>query len=348
MPYHINIDEFPDCIREFANYKRAIQGCSAKTVEEYLTDLRLFTKYLCLTEAGLDPTEDTLAETSIKDVNLELFERVKPSQITEYLSYSMDARCNNERTRSRKLSSIKAFYRYYVNKVHKLEKSPAVDIETPKYKKSLPKFLTVDESTALLAAVDRDVASKTRNRDYCMLTLFLNCGIRLSELCGISERDIDPDITEMRILGKGNKERLIYLNDACKAAITAYLPERREYLAKCKDPAKPLFISNQGKRISPKTVQYTVKKYLDESGLRAKGYSTHKLRHTAATLMYRTGEVDIRVLKDILGHEQLTTTQIYTHVSDEGMRKAMAKNPLAKERSTAGVKATSLQNEDTE
>jgi len=328
LPYHLNMDEFPDCMREFANYKRAIQGCSAKTVEEYMTDLRTFSKYLVITRNGGEPTEEALSLTSIADLDLGFFAKVKPSNITEYLSWAMDARDNNEATRSRKLSSVKAFYKYFCNKMHRLEVNPAADIEAPKKKKALPKHLTVDESVNLLEAVASDAASGNRKRDFCIITLFLNCGMRLSELCGINISDIDREMRSMRVTGKGNKERIIYLNDACRSALADYLPERRIRLERGAPEQRALFLSRLGKRISNKTVQWLVKKYLSEAGLENRGYSTHKLRHTAATLMYQSGDVDIRVLKDILGHEQLTTTQIYTHVSDKGMEAAMNKNPL--------------------
>ena len=299
-------------------------------------------KYLVLVEKGLELTEENFSETDISQLDLDYFGQIKPSQITEYLSYVMDGRDNNERTRSRKLSSIKAFYKYFVNKIHKLEVNPAIDIETPKVKKSLPKYLSLNESMSLLRAVDLDEESSNRRRDYCILTLFLNCGMRLSELCGINERDFDRDITQLNVTGKGNKERIIYLNDACREAIKNYLPARAEAASRCKEVPKPLFLSRLNRRISPKTVQFIVKKYLDAAGLSLKGYSTHKLRHTAATLMYQTGEVDIRVLKDILGHEQLTTTQIYTHVSDRGMEQAMSKNPLAAVKSEYNPKAEKI------
>ncbi len=348
MPYQLNFDEFPACMREFANYKRAIQGCSAKTVEEYMTDLRTFARYLVVVDSGLELSDETLRSAKISELPLEFFGRVKPSEITEYLSYSMDGRGNNENTRSRKLSSIKSFYKYFVNKLHRLDVNPAIDIETPKKKKALPKHLSLDESLGLLGAVGSDETNPHRKRDFCIITLFLNCGMRLSELCGINLSDIDREFQSLRVVGKGNKERLIYLNDACREAILSYLPERQRMVTE--KPAadkKALFISRLGKRISNKTVQWIVKKYLGAAGLEIKGYSTHKLRHTAATLMYQTGEVDIRVLKDILGHEQLTTTQIYTHISDKSMKSAMDKNPLSsvKPRSTH---AESIDPEDTD
>jgi site-specific recombinase XerD len=209
-----------------------------------------------------------------------------------------------------------------------LEDNPAKDIDAPSARAPLPKFLSLDESVELLRAVKNDPTSKTKERDFAILTLFLNCGMRLSELCGLSLTDFDRDLTSVRVLGKGAKERMIYLNNACKEAVTDYLKVRNAD-TEIKDK-NALFISTrQHNRISKKTVQWLVKRYLNEAGLENKHYSTHKLRHTAATLMYRTGKVDVRVLKDILGHEQLNTTQIYTHVSDESMRNAMMENPLS-------------------
>mgnify|MGYP003293700543 CR=1 FL=1 len=216
------------------------------------------------------------------------------------------------------------------------ETNPAINIETPKQKKSLPKHLSMEECVDLLDAVKNDETSKTKVRDYCILTLFLNCGMRLSELAGISLPDLDTELRSLRVLGKGakerslrvigkgNKERVIYLNDACRSAMTAYFPVRIATPAKNRGETA-LFLSGQGNRISVKTIQWMVKKYLGEAGLEYKNYSTHKLRHTAATLMYQSGNVDVRVLKDILGHEQLNTTQIYTHVSNEHMEEAMEK-----------------------
>ena len=205
--------------------------------------------------------------------------------------------------------------------------NPAINIDTPAQKKRLPKHLTLEESVALLDAVNSDAESKHRERDYCIITLFLNCGMRLSELTGISLSDLDPELRSLRVIGKGNKERIIYLNDSCRDALRSYIAVRaRDGEIKDKNA---LFISRFHKRMSNQTVQWMVYKYLDAAGLGYKNFSTHKLRHTAATLMYQSGEVDVRVLKDILGHEQLNTTQIYTHVSDSAMETAMTKNPLA-------------------
>jgi len=329
-------DEFPTIIQKFANYKDVVQGCSAKTVSEYLFDLRTFCRFLTASRKGLPLENEALESIDIRSLDTAFFESVSTSEIYDFLSFVKNDRGNSERARARKLSAIKQFYKYCTVRQSLFENNPAINIESPKLKRTLPKHLSVDECVDLLTSVTEDENSKTRERDYAILTLFLNCGIRLSELAGISLTDLDPELRSMRVVGKGNKERIVYLNDACRSAITAYLPVRMAAPAKQKGESA-LFLSGQGKRISVKTVQWMVKKYLGEAGLEYKNYSTHKLRHTAATLMYQSGEVDIRVLKDILGHEQLNTTQIYTHVSNDHMEEAMTKNPLS------GIKAKKAQ-----
>ena len=324
----IDREEFSPVIREFADYKLIVQGRSALTMENYLFDLRMFLRFIKLRRAGAAVTEEAMETCDVRDVDLDVLAAVKTGDIYEFLSYALKERANDSAARARKLSAVKGLYKYLTTRVHKLEVNPAADIESPSMKRQLPKYLSVEESVALLSAVQADTESKTRARDYAILTLFLNCGMRLSELCGISFGDMDPELRSLRVLGKGAKERIVYLNDACREALEAYLPVRRAQKAK-KGEEQALFLSGQSRRISDKTVQWMVKRYLEAAGLGYKHYSTHKLRHTAATLMYQTGEVDIRVLKDILGHEQLTTTQIYTHVSDRGMEEAVAKNPLS-------------------
>jgi len=321
-------DEFPALIRNFANYKDVVQGCSKKTVTEYLFDLRTFSRYLYAARNGLSLSGEEFENINIKELDTDFFKSVTTSEIYDFLSYVGGERENDTRARARKLSAIKQFYKYCTVKQMLFDNNPALNIESPKLKKQLPKHLSVDECVDLLDAVTNDENSRTRERDYAILTIFLNCGIRLSELAGISLTDIDKDLRSMRVIGKGSKERIVYLNDACRNAINTYLPIRMSTPAKSKGESA-LFLSGQGKRISVKTVQWMVKKYLGEAGLEYKNYSTHKLRHTAATLMYQSGGVDVRVLKDILGHEQLNTTQIYTHVSNEHMEEAMTKNPLA-------------------
>lgn len=323
-----DLSDYPEAVQEFATYKSAIQGCSPKTVAEYLVDLRMFCRYTKAGKEGLSTEFDALDSIDIADLPLEFFRDITASEIYSYINYVKLDRENQSNTRSRKLSSIRSFYKFLTVNRKYFEVNPAKNIENPKTKKALPKHLSLDECIALLSVVKNDESSKSRERDFCILTLFLNCGMRLSELVGISLQDIEQEMRSMRVIGKGSKERIIYLNDACREALCAYLPVRLQ-LRKSGIREEALFLSSRGSRISVKTVQWMVKKYLDMAGLSYKNYSTHKLRHTAATLMYQSGQVDTRVLQEILGHEQLNTTQIYTHVSNEGMENAMTKNPLA-------------------
>lgn len=320
--------EFSEDVQQFAIYKRTIQGCSDKTVNEYMLDLRTFFRYLLAVDNGIDIESDEFVEIDVRPVDAKYLSKVKTEQIYEFLYYAGDSRRNMWSAKARKLSAIKGLYKFMTIKRSYFEENPAINIESPKPKKTLPKFLSLDESLLLLQAVVDDEESNTKERDYCILTLFLNCGMRLSELVGINLTDIDRELRSLRVLGKGNKERIIYLNDACKTVLKDYIEIRTS--PKYENvKTKALFLSRLNKRISAKTVQWMVYKYLEQAGLEAKHYSVHKLRHTAATLMYQSGNVDVRVLKDILGHEQLNTTQIYTHVSNENMRSAMDQNPLA-------------------
>ena len=322
------LSSYPEVVREFEDYKIGNQGCSLKTVAEYLIDLRMFCRYMKLKSENQPINEDTLASVDISDIPLDFFRQIKSDEIYDYISYVTKDRENQSATRARKLSSIRSFYKYLTVTRHYFEENPAKNIESPIQRKKLPKYLSYEECVKLLTAVKTDEASKTRERDFCILTLFLNCGIRLSELAGISLRDIDPEMRSMRVIGKGSKERIVYLNDACREALSEYLPARLR-LRKSGTREDALFLSSRGRRISVKTVQWMVKKYLEMAGLAYKNYSTHKLRHTAATLLYQSGQVDTRILQEILGHEQLNTTQIYTHVSNESIENAMEKTPLA-------------------
>lgn len=327
----ISKDEFSSVIQEFASYKRSIQGCSQKTVAEYLLDLRTFFRYLIAREKDIDFNSEEFTQLDISGVGLRELEKIHTEDIYDYLSYIADERENQWSARARKLATLRALYKYLVNKRHYLTYNPTVDIDSPKSQKKLPKVLTLEESTRLLETVVADKDSKYRVRDYAILTLFLNCGMRVSELVGINVNDIDSDMASLRVTGKGSKERIIYLNDACQYALTQYIIQRmgKQYMHL---DEKALFISRFEKRISVKTVQALVYKYLKLAGLESKHYSVHKLRHTAATLMYQEGNVDVRVIKDILGHEQLNTTQIYTHVSNSEIEHAMKQNPLAKKK----------------
>ncbi len=320
MPMN-SISESSLIIRDYLLYMQTVKGKSPKTVDEYYTDLRTFFRFIKLNR-GLVSSSTLFEEIKVDDVDLELIKSVTLQDAYEFMNYLMRDRNNNASTRSRKTSSLKSFFDYLTVKKHLLDKDPVKELETPKRKKSLPKYLTLEQSLELLNAVD----GIHKERDYCIITLFLNCGLRLSELVGLNVTDIRPDGTA-RVLGKGNKERIIYLNSACVNAISEYLRVRP--MDNVKD-RNALFISGHLKRMSPKTVQALVYKYLEKIGLDAQGYSCHKLRHTAATLMYQHGNVDIRVLKEILGHENLGTTEIYTHLNTQQMENAANSNPLSR------------------
>ncbi len=326
-------DDTSPVIERFLRYKLIIQARSVKTVSEYRSDLHRFFSFLVATREGRKPTDENFEEVTIAGVDDEFVKSVTTLEILEFLMYTANVRGNAAAARARKLSAIKAFYKYVVSTEHLMEKNPAVDIETPKKRQSLPKYLTEKESLMLLDSVSDDNESKFRERNFCIITLFLNCGMRLSELVGINLSDLDRELRTLRVVGKGSKERVVYLNDACREAITAYLPVRTQGI-KMKE-RNALFISRLGRRISNQTVQWVVYKYLDAAGLSYKHFSTHKLRHTAATLMYQEGGVDMLALKEILGHSQLNTTQIYTHLSNKQLEEAVSKNPLSKVRPTA-------------
>lgn len=319
---------FPRFLRDYANYLTGIEGKSEKTVCEYMLDLRTFFRYMIMIEEDLCLSIDELEKVSITHLTLDDVNRVDTQLIINFLAYARNDRHNNSTTRNRKLSAIKSFFRHYHNKKHIIDRNPAAEIDGIQKSKTLSKYLSVEEAVSLLEAVNMDTESKTRQRDYSIIALFLNTGMRLSELCGLNLESFDAEITYVKVLGKGSKERIIFLNNAAKDAVISYLKTRLDprYI---RTSSHAFFLSTRQQRISPKTVQWMVSKYLDMAGLGSKGYSVHKLRHTAATLMYQSGKVDIRVLKDILGHEQLNTTQIYTHLVNKNLEEAMENNPLS-------------------
>ena len=328
MRYAVQLNTLPSLVREFASYKSAIQNASEKTISEYLLDLRTFFRFLLARDAKISPDSPEFEKIDISGVDLDYIKNITQEDIYEFLMYADGIRGNMEAAKSRKLSAIKGFFKYLTVKRMMLEENPAVNIESPKRKQALPKYLSLEESIELLNAIKNDNESKTKIRDFAIVTLFLNCGMRLSELVGININDVDRYLRSLSVTGKGNKQRIVYLNDACREALGDYMTERLDE-KHLKNNNTALFLSSREQRISVKTVQWLVYKYLDMAGLESKHYSVHKLRHTAATLMYQTGNVDVRVLKDILGHEQLNTTQIYTHVSNRSMEEAMQQNPLA-------------------
>ena len=347
MKYAVPLKSLPPLVREFASYKAVMQNASEKTISEYLLDLRTFFRFLLARDADIDMSGEEFEKIDISGVDLEYIKNITTEDIYEFLLYADGVRGNMAAAKSRKLSSIKGFFKYLHIKRMMLDDNPAINIETPKRKQALPKFLSMEESLMLLEAVKNDKESKSRVRDYAIITLFLNCGMRVSELVGIDLNDVDRDLRSLTVTGKGNKQRIVYLNSACKQALADYYAERLGE-KHASTEAKALFLSNREQRISVKTVQWLVYKYLELAGLESKHYSVHKLRHTAATLMYQTGEVDVRVLKDILGHEQLNTTQIYTHVSNRSMEEAMEHNPLATQKSLPKDNFTPLEKREDE
>lgn len=319
---------FPLILREYASYISTIKGNSEKTVCEYLLDLRTFFRFHLMKKNDLTVDRDEFEKISIKGIDLADVREITPDKIIEFLMFTNFERENNNTTRMRKLSSLRSFYHYVHGKKHYVDSNPTIEIDAPKKSKTLPKYLTLEEAIKLLETVKSDIKSPTRQRDYSIIAIFLNTGMRLSELVGLNLESFDSDLTFVKVLGKGSKERIIYLNDAARDAVISYLKVRLDprYV---RTDINAFFLSNRQQRISNKTVQWVIYKYLELAGLGSKGLSVHKLRHTAATLMYQSGNVDIRVLKDILGHEQLNTTQIYTHVVNNAMETAVQHNPLS-------------------
>ena len=322
-------NEAPPVLRDFLSYHETIKGHSRATVDEYFLDLRNFFRYLKI-ERGLVPRSAELDEISIKDVDLDLIASVTLNDVYDYMAFLSRDKVKNERSRepeyglmassrARKIATIRSFYKYLTVKTKQLEVNPVEGLDTPKTTKSLPRYLSLDESRRLLDAVD----GVNSERDYCIICLFLNCGLRISEIVGLNVGDVRED--SLRILGKGNKERIVYLNEACQAAIEAYKPVRSQMAG---NSVSAFFVSNRRKRMSRETVHAMVKKTLLKAGLDPDKYSSHKLRHTAATLMLQNG-VDVRTLQEVLGHEHLNTTQIYTHVDNSELRLAAQANPLA-------------------
>ena len=314
-------DEAPQIIKEYLFYMQTIKNKSQKTVDEYYIDLRTFFRYIKLSR-GLVSKDSEFNKIKIDDVTIDLIRTITLNDAYDYMDYLLRERNNQSAARARKCSSLKGYFNFLFSKKHYLEKNPIAELEMPKKKKSLPKYLTLEQSIELLNAVE----GPYKERDYAIITLFLNCGLRVSEMAGLNYMDIRNDNT-MRVVGKGNKERVIYLNSACISAVKDYMKVRPVDGVKDKNA---LFISRNNRRMSVKTIQAMVYKYLEKIGLNAQGYSCHKLRHTAATLMYQHGGVDVRVLKEVLGHENLGTTEIYTHLSSDQLKKASDSNPLSK------------------
>ncbi len=312
----------PKLVQQYLIYIEAIKGHSELSVIEYASDLRTFFRYLARTK-GLCSKDTPDEKIDLSPIDLQFIQNVNLTNAYQFLIYCKNERNNNETTRARRVVAIRRFYTYLSDNLGLMESNPMKSLDAPKTRKALPKYLTLEEAEKLLSVID----GKFKERDYAMITLFLNCGMRLSELVSIDYNDIKED-GSLTIVGKGNKERIVYLNQACIDAIVNYMKVRPNDGVK----DKALFLSTRNQRISPKTVQHIVYSYLTKAGLGDRGLSVHKLRHTAATLMYRHGNVDLLLLKEILGHENLGTTEIYTHISDDASRKAIESNPLSKEK----------------
>lgn len=322
--------EAPQILRDFLVYHETIQNHSHKTVDEYFLDLRNFFRFLKL-HKNLVPKDTTIESIDISDINLEFVSSITLTDVYDYMGYlSRDraAHPNSDSTtygltaasRARKVAAIRSFYKYLTNKAKLITENPMQNLESPRQKKVLPRYLALDESVDLLDSVD----GKNATRDYCILTLFLNCGLRISELVNLNVTDVREN--QLRVLGKGNKERILFLNDACQSAIDDWLVDRNTLTLVDKNP---LFVTLQNrKRISTAAVHKLVKKHIAAAGLDSTQYSAHKLRHTAATLMLQNG-VDVRTLQEVLGHDHLNTTQIYTHIDNEDLRTAARANPLS-------------------
>lgn len=324
----INPDQNPEFVNSFLDYSITILNKSANSVKEYNYDLNMFLKYM---KIHFKLTKETdFKKISIKDFSLDTLKKITLDDIHAFLSYLALNQRSKPATRARKISTIRIFFSYLSQKANLLDHNPAQNLETPKLDKRLPKYLSLDDSKKLLY-VSEDDNDANKERDFAIITLFLNCGLRLSELIGINVQDIDFNEYKLNVIGKGNKERTIYLNKACIDAINDYIRVRPTEGLKNDSKAsnKALFLSKRRERISNRMVQYIVEKELRKAGLDTSKYSTHKLRHTAATLMYQYGQVDIRALQELLGHKSISTTEIYTHVSNEQVRNAIENNPLA-------------------
>lgn len=319
-------EQNPDFLNSFLDYSITILNKSPNSIKEYNYDLSMFLKYISIHFKLTNEKE--LKKVDISTFSIDCLKKITLDDIHAFVSYlAVDLRAKPA-TRARKISSIRIFFKYLTAKVHILSENPAQDLETPKQGKRMPKYLSLEESRKILDVADNE-DNRNHERDYAITTLFLNCGLRLSELVGINIPDIEFDECKMTVIGKGNKERTIYLNKACMKAISEYLNNARPRNNIKYDSKNALFLSERRERISRRTVQLIIEKVLRNSGLDTQKYSVHKLRHTAATLMYQYGNVDIRALQELLGHESISTTEIYTHVSNDQVRSAVENNPLA-------------------
>lgn len=300
-------------LSDFLDYLSVVKGKSQNTLKEYRLDLITFFNFIIKRKS---------LKISHHEIDLELLKNISLSDMYAYMSFVKNERLNGPSARSRKTASLRTFYNYLTNKIKVIDKNITLELESPKLPKRNPIYLNFQESKKLLSNIDN--TSKYYLRDYCIVSLFLNCALRLSELCSIDLNDIDWDSNTLKIIGKGDKERLIFLNNMVLSSLKEYLKDRSTYKINA-DDKNALFISSRGCRISNRAIQLLIKKYT--KGFE-KNITPHKLRHTSATLMFKHGKVDIRTLQKVLGHENISTTQIYTHVDDDGIKKAFESNPL--------------------
>ena len=315
-------DDCPYYLEDFLTNMRLIRNRADRTEEAYYIDIRTFLRYLRIKHRDV-PAGTEWGDIKIADVPLEFVENFNLNDAHVYLRFLKDKRGNETATRARKCSALKQFYNYLHKKAKLIENDPMVDLELPTVKNKLPKFLSLEDSNKLLDSID----SRFKARDYCIILLFLNCGMRLSELVALDIADYSRDNRTLRLFGKGSKERIIYLNDACIEALNDYIDNNRPNETAVDRSA--IFLSANKTRINKRRVQQIVEENLARAGLSNLGITTHKLRHTAATLMYQYGGVDTLVLKEQLGHKSVGTTEIYTHLSSENLRKAAEANPLS-------------------
>ncbi|SFC17246.1 tyrosine recombinase XerC [Clostridium uliginosum] len=328
MKYDINIlknNNLPECVMDFLNYLETIKSKSHNTIDAYRIDLTIFFRFMMIYKGFVKDDKIEFEEIDISNINIDFLRDIKLRDLYAFMSFTEKYRENSAYARARKVATLKSFFKYLQGKAKIIIDNPTIELESPKINKRQPVYLTLDQSLHLLQSLDKN--DKNYQRDYCILILFLNCGMRLSELCSIQRDKIRNDT--LTIIGKGDKERTVYLNEACLKSINNYLKVRNDLKA-LPVHKKFLFLSSRNSPINKRTVEIMIKKHITNAGLTDAKYTPHKLRHTAATLMYKYGNVDIRSLQSILGHENISTTQIYTHVDDDTLRDAVKSNPLSK------------------
>ncbi|EHJ00015.1 MULTISPECIES: tyrosine recombinase XerC [unclassified Clostridium] len=328
MKYDIQVlqnNNLPESLVDFLNYLETIRSTSINTIDGYRIDLTVFFRFMMIYKGKVNSESIEFEDIDISVIDSEFLKAIKLRDLYAFLSFTEKYRDNSSYARARKVATLKSFFKFLFGKAKIITENPALELESPKINKRHPVYLTLNQSIHLLESLNKE--DKNYHRDYCILTFFLNCGMRLSELCSIQLDKIRDDT--LTIIGKGNKERTVYLNDACLKALANYLKVRNDSKASS-DNKKFLFLSSRNVPINKRTVEIMIKKHITNAGLTDDKYTPHKLRHTAATLMYKYGNVDIRSLQSILGHTNISTTQIYTHVDDDSLRDAVKSNPLSK------------------